>query len=60
MLKSYLKTAFRSLRANKGYSMITVAGLGVGIAVCLVIFLFISYEQSFDTFHIQRAGSTAY
>jgi putative ABC transport system permease protein len=55
MFRNYLKTAFRSLRANKGYSVITVAGLGVGIAVCLVIFLFISYEQSFDTFHSRSA-----
>src|ERR1700722_18829029 len=51
MFRNYLKTALRSLRANKSYSMIRVAGLVVGIAVCLVIFLFISYEQSFDTFH---------
>ena len=55
MFRNYLKTAFRSLRANKGYSMITVAGLGVGIAVCLVIFLFISYEQSFDVFQSKSA-----
>jgi putative ABC transport system permease protein len=55
MFRNYLKTAFRSLRANKGYSIITVAGLGVGIAVCLVIFLFISYEKSFDTFHSKSA-----
>ena len=31
--------------------MIMVAGLAVGIAVCLIIFLFIGYEQSFDDFH---------
>ncbi len=55
MFRNYLKTAFRSLRANKSYSLITVAGLGVGIAVCLVIFLFISYEQSFDVFHSKSA-----
>lgn len=51
MFRNYFKTAFRSLSANKVYSIITVAGLGVGIAVCLVIFVFIRYEQSFDTFH---------
>jgi putative ABC transport system permease protein len=51
MFRNYFKTAFRSLAANKVYSIITVAGLGVGIAVCLVIFIFIRYEQSFDTFH---------
>lgn len=51
MFRNYFKTAFRSLSANKVYSIITVAGLGVGIAVCLVIFVYIRYEQSFDTFH---------
>lgn len=51
MFRNYFKTAFRSLRANKAYSMIMVAGLAVGIAVCLMIFLFIGYEQSFDNFH---------
>src|ERR1700722_2952909 len=51
MFRNYFKTAFRSLSANKVYSIITVAGLGVGIGVCLVIFVFIRYEQSFDTFH---------
>jgi putative ABC transport system permease protein len=55
MFRNYFKTAFRSLKAHKGYSFITVAGLGVGIAVCLVIFIFISYEQSFDTFHSKSA-----
>lgn len=51
MFRNYFKTAFRSLRANKAYSMIMMAGLAVGIAVCLIIFLSISYEQSFDNFH---------
>jgi len=51
MFRNYFRSAFRSLRANKAYSTIMVAGLAVGIAVCLIIFLFISYEQSFDDFH---------
>src|ERR1700743_979594 len=51
MFRNYFKTAFRSLRTNKVYSMIMVAGLAVGIAVCLIIFIFIGYEQSFDDFH---------
>lgn len=55
MFRNYFKTAFRSLSANKAYSIITVAGLGVGIAVCLVIFVFIRYEQSFDRFHHNEA-----
>jgi putative ABC transport system permease protein len=51
MFRNYFKTAFRSLSANKVYSLITIAGLGVGMAVCLVIFIFIRYEQSFDAYH---------
>lgn len=51
MLKNYFKTAIRSLSRNKVYSLINTTGLAVGIAVCLVIFIFIRYEQSFDDFH---------
>jgi putative ABC transport system permease protein len=51
MFKNYFKTAIRSLAGNKAYSIITITGLAVGIAVCLVIFVFIRYEQSFDNFH---------
>jgi predicted permease len=54
MLKNYFKTAIRSLSRNKVYSLINTAGLAVGIAVCLVIFIFIEYEQSFDNFHPNR------
>ena len=55
MFRNYFKTAIRNLLANKVYSIITVAGLGVGIAVCLVIFIFIRYEQSYDDFHPNKA-----
>jgi len=55
MFRNFFKTAIRNLLANKVYSIITVAGLGVGIAVCLVIFIFIRYEQSFDDFHSNKA-----
>src|SRR5579863_4030397 len=55
MIFHFFKTAFRNLKANKVYSVITVAGLGVGIAVFLVIFLFIRYQESYDTFHSKRA-----
>jgi putative ABC transport system permease protein len=51
MFRNYLKTAFRSLRRNKTYTFINVAGLAVGIASCLLLFLVISYENSFDNFH---------
>lgn len=54
MLKNYLKTALRNLKRNKGYAFINVLGLAVGIAACLLIFLVIRYETSFDTFHKDR------
>ena len=56
MIFHFFKTAFRSLKANKVYSILTVAGLGVGIAVFLVIFLFIRYQGSFDAFHSKKAN----
>ncbi|HEV3415108.1 MAG TPA: ABC transporter permease [Puia sp.] len=56
MIFHFFKTAFRNLRANKVYSVLTVAGLGVGIAVFLVIFLFIRYQESFDGFHSKKAN----
>jgi putative ABC transport system permease protein len=53
MLKNYLKITFRSLWRNKSYSLINILGLAVGIAACLLIFLVVSYESSFDRFHSQ-------
>ena len=51
MLKNYLRTAWKNLRSNKTYVAINTIGLAVGIAACLLIFLLIQYETSFDNFH---------
>ncbi len=51
MFKNYFKTAFRNLQRNKIYAAINITGLGVGVAACLLIFLVIQFETSFDTFH---------
>src|SRR6185369_2829274 len=51
MIKNYFKTAFRSLIRNKSYAAINISGLAVGIAVCLVIFVVIQFESSYDGFH---------
>ncbi len=51
MLKNYFKTAFRSLRRNRNYTIINIAGLAVGIAVCMMIFIVIQFQTSFDNFH---------
>jgi ABC-type antimicrobial peptide transport system permease subunit len=51
MLKNYFKTAFRSLIRNRNYTIINIAGLAVGIAVCIMIFIIIQFQTSFDDFH---------
>ena len=51
MFKNYFKTAFRNLTRNKNYTIINIAGLAIGIAVCMTIFVIIQYQTSFDNFH---------
>jgi ABC-type antimicrobial peptide transport system permease subunit len=54
MLKNYFKTAFRSLVRNRNYTIINIAGLAVGIAVCMTIFIIIQFQSSFDNFHSKK------
>jgi putative ABC transport system permease protein len=51
MLQNYLKVAWRNLFKNKSYTFINILGLAVSIAVCVMIFSFVSHEFSYDTFH---------
>lgn len=51
MIKNYFKIALRNLWKNKISSVINIVGLAVGMAACIVILLFVSYEKSFDNFH---------
>ncbi|WDZ99737.1 ABC transporter permease [Mucilaginibacter sp. SJ] len=50
MFKNYFKIAWRNITRHKSYSAINVAGLAVGIAACLLIFVVVQYELSFDTY----------
>ena len=54
MFRNYFKTAFRSLTRNRNYTIINIAGLAVGIAVCMIIFIIIQYQTSFDDFHPKK------
>ena len=54
MLKNYFKTAFRNFQRNKSYALINTLGLAVGIAACLLIFLVVQFESSFDNFHPKK------
>ncbi len=51
MLRNYLIVAYRNLMRHKVYSLINVAGLSIGIAFCILTFLYVRHEWSFDAFH---------
>jgi putative ABC transport system permease protein len=50
MIKSYVIIAFRSIRRNLSYAFLNVFGLTLGIAACLVIFLIVRNELSYDNY----------
>lgn len=51
MFKNFLKVALRNLLKRKSYTVINVLGLATGMAICLLIVLFINDELSFDKQH---------
>jgi len=51
MLKNYLLIALRNLIRQKGYSLINISGLAIGIMSCLLIMMYVSDELSYDRFH---------
>jgi putative ABC transport system permease protein len=53
MLKNYLKVAFRSLIKNWQFSFINIAGLAIGVSICMLISLYVLDELSYDTFHVK-------
>ena len=54
MIKNYFKIAWRNLSRNKGFTAVNITGLAAGIAVCMMIFIVIQYQTSFDTFHAKK------
>src|SRR5688500_336124 len=51
MIKNYFKTALRSFARNKSYTIINIAGLVIGISFSCMLYVYISHELSYDTFH---------
>ncbi len=51
MVKNYIKVALRSLLKNKNTSIINILGLGIAIFASILIFLFVNFEFSYDSFH---------
>ena len=58
MLKNFFVTALRNLARNRVFSFINIVGLSLGLACCLLIFLYAKDELSFDRF--QRNSDELY
>jgi len=50
MLKNHLKTAIRSLLKRRGFTLVNILGLAIGIACCLLLFQYVSWERSYDNY----------
>nr|WP_293837396.1 ABC transporter permease [uncultured Arsenicibacter sp.] len=51
MIRNYFKIAWRTLLHQKGYSLINVTGLALGLAACIVISLIVRNELTYDSYH---------
>ncbi|WP_259067620.1 ABC transporter permease [Mucilaginibacter sp. X4EP1] len=51
MIRNYIKMAFRSLMKNKGFTVINVLGLALGLATCLLIVFYVFDELSYDRYN---------
>ncbi|MCB0551781.1 MAG: ABC transporter permease, partial [Phaeodactylibacter sp.] len=54
MFRNYLKTAIRNLWRFRGYTLINILGLAIGVACVLLILLYVQTEVGFDRFHEKR------
>src|SRR6266487_5519498 len=54
MIKNYLKIAWRNIVRQKGYSAINIAGLAIGIAACVLILQYVSFELSYENFQANK------
>ncbi|MBW1612485.1 MAG: ABC transporter permease [Deltaproteobacteria bacterium] len=51
MLNYYVKIAFRNFKKYKSYFLISVAGLAIGLAVCMMLLLYVQNELSYDRYN---------
>ena len=54
MFKNYLKIAWRNLIRNKGFSILNIFGLSIGLTVTVLIILWMNHELSYDKFHTNK------
>ncbi|MCO5950380.1 ABC transporter permease [Mucilaginibacter flavidus] len=55
MIRNYLKTAYRSLSKNRGFTTLNILGLSLGLASCLLIIFYVVDELSYDRYNT-KAG----
>jgi putative ABC transport system permease protein len=53
MLQNYLKVAWRNLLKHKNFSLINILGLAIGIGACMIIFLFVHNEMTYDLYNLK-------
>src|SRR5688572_21253481 len=51
MFLNYLRTTWRMLLKNKGFSAVNIGGLALGLTACIVILQYVGFERSYDRFH---------
>lgn len=51
MFWNFIKIAFRNIWRQKGYAMINILGLAIGLATSILILLFVLFEKSYDRYH---------
>ena len=51
MIRNYLMVAYRNIVRYKIYSLINISGLAIGIAFCILTFLYVRHEWTYDAFH---------
>jgi len=51
MIKNYLKIAWRNLLNQRLFSVINIGGLATGLAVCMMIMMYVAHEMSYDRFN---------
>jgi putative ABC transport system permease protein len=51
MIKNYIKIAFRNLWRHKGFSLINIIGLAIGMTAAFLIFMYVKFELSYDNFN---------
>ena len=51
LIWSYIKISLRNIKRQKGFSLINIAGLAIGMAACILILIWVQDELSYDRFH---------